>query len=356
MSKKKPEGGAPHVPVTAGNPRGAPPGVPGLGDASETVREGAVSPYFSPKPQAERRPEREVERTASLDVPAELAEPETPAASPEDADQRPTAKFPAEAQTADGPATFIGTEANPLLQAPTLIGAANPLLQAPTAIGSNPLLRAPTLIGDAPNPLLRAPTAIGEGPDPALKATLEIPTVDEPSSAPSQDSAEKGAEGPRAAGAGAYSRQQAQETAGKAKRAPDAEEASTRPLTRPQTLARTIGAAVAALAALAFVGSFALRRDAPVRDELNLAYPYGLNGAKGPMGERAPPVEDLTFEYVEELDSVGSAQYERCQRWRYRGPGPNEEHPFEGTMVVCRRWDKFWERFGEEGMPFRQGR
>jgi hypothetical protein len=81
----------------------------------------------------------------------------------------------------------------------------------------------------------------------------------------------------------------------------------------------------------------------PSEPELQLAYPYGFNGAHGPRGEVAPPAPEVKYTYQEE---VTCNKFERCLRYQY------SKGEFQGTMVVGKDPTGHWVRASDEGMPF----
>ncbi|MGC4117428.1 MAG: hypothetical protein QM765_23280 [Myxococcales bacterium] len=104
------------------------------------------------------------------------------------------------------------------------------------------------------------------------------------------------------------------------------------------------------LVLLVSLGSF---KDKPSPEDLERCYPYGQNGASGPNGVRAPAVAQVKFKLGQELDAPVSREFEKCVVVKYEGPGVNATTPFQGSMVVCKGWDKMWQRGNDDGMPFR---
>lgn len=125
------------------------------------------------------------------------------------------------------------------------------------------------------------------------------------------------------------------------------------PLTRDQKTALGVVAGGAVLIFVILVASVGGMKDRPSAEDLERCYPYGTNGANGPNGLRAPPAVEVKYKFDQELDVPIAKDFEKCVVVKYEGPGANATTPFQGSMVVCKRWDKIWQRGNDDGMPFR---
>jgi hypothetical protein len=153
--------------------------------------------------------------------------------------------------------------------------------------------------------------------------------------------------------AGAFSRAQAKEQAQEQAKGGKVTGDVKPPLTKDQKVALGVVGGGALLILVVLVGSLGSFKDRPAAEDLERCYPYGQNGAQGPNGQKAPPVEQVKFKLDQELDAPVSRDFEKCLIVKYEGPGVNLTTPFQGSMVMCKRWDKIWQRGNDDGMPFR---